>query len=200
MDKQKDAKKRDYELINRIKNGDDQAFEELMKIYHKPVFYTIKRLVGNEQDAEDLTLEVFAKIFFNIDMFTPYSSFSTWLLRVASNYAIDFLRKKRMESVSLIVDNEEEDGKSLIKTLSTEDLNPEENIIKEQNEEQIRMLLDKLPEDVKKILEMRYFENMRYKEISQQLKIPIGTVKARLHRAKKLLNILAKEHFFDKNN
>jgi len=180
----------DYKLIAKIKEGDEKAFEELMNKYYNNVFHTIKRLVKNEQDAEDLTLEVFAKIYYNIDMFIPYSSFNRWLLRTASNYAIDFLRKKKMKDVSETVNK---DDTNIIDLMGSEELNPEENLIKQQQLESLQRIIDELPPKDKEIIKLRFFGDLSYKDIAKKLNVPIGTVKARLHRAKKLLLVLIKK-------
>ena len=92
---------KDFELIDKAKTGDQKAYADLMKRYKKSVYHTLLKMVRNVDDAEDLTIEAFAKAFRNLDKFDPKFTFSTWLFRVATNNCIDFIRRKKLETMSI---------------------------------------------------------------------------------------------------
>ena len=150
-------------------------------------------MVRNVDDAEDLTIEAFTKAFKSLDKFRQDYTFSTWLFRIATNNCIDFIRKKKNVTVSLdgfYVDvNGEESGMDVRDT----QLNPQEETIKLQDEAQMRAIVAKLPPKYRKIVSLRYFEELSYEEIATELDIPLGTVKAQLHRAKELLLDMVKD-------
>lgn len=140
----------------------------------------------------DLTVETFGKAFENIDKYKPDFAFSTWLFRIATNNCIDFIRKKRLKMVSInsMVDDEGDERPLQIKS---DTLNPEETSIKKQQQEQLKIIVDKLPQRYKTLIILRYFEEQSYEEIAQQLDLPLGTVKAQLFRARDLLhNVLSR--------
>ena len=123
----------------------------------------------------------------------PDFAFSTWLFRIATNNCIDFLRKKRLSVVSIdsMVDDEGDERPLQIRS---ETLNPEENSIKKQQNEQLKILIDKLPQRYKTLIILRYYDELSYEEIAQELDLPLGTVKAQLFRARDFLsNMLSKQ-------
>lgn len=181
--------KRDFELVEKAKeHKDDKAFAELMLRYRKPVYHLALKMVRNPNDAEDLTIEAFAKAFKNLSKFNPNYTFSTWLFRIATNHCIDFIRKKRLETFSL--HSAYEDDVSI--ELKDRNLNPQEEAIKQQKIEIMRMIVTKLPAKYQMLVRLRYFEELSYDEISKELGAPLGTVKAQLHRARELLHEMVK--------
>ncbi len=183
----------DFNLVVRAKDGDQKAYAELMQRYKDSIYYMVLKMVNNKDDAMDLTVETFGKAFENIDRYRPDFAFSTWLFRIATNNCIDFIRKKRLNLVSMnaVVDEEGDERPLQIKS---ETLNPEETSIKKQQNEQLKMLVDRLPSRYKTLIMLRYYDELSYEEISQQLDIPLGTVKAQLFRARDFLyNILSKK-------
>ena len=180
----------DFNLVLRAKDGDQKAYAELMQRYKDSIYFMALKMVNNKDDSMDLTVETFGKAFENIDKYKPDFAFSTWLFRIATNNCIDFIRKKRVSLVSInsMVD---EDGDDRPLQIKSDTLNPEETSIKKQQQEQLKIIVDKLPLRYKTLIILRYFEEQSYEEIAQQLDLPLGTVKAQLFRARDLLsNIL----------
>ncbi|KOY84761.1 RNA polymerase subunit sigma-24 [bacterium 336/3] len=176
----------DFKLVELAKNGDQNAFAELMKRYNRSLYHTILKMIRNVDDAEDLTIEAFAKAFKNLDKFKEDFTFSTWLFRIATNNCIDFIRKKKMNTLSISNMFTGEGGEEVGLDIADES-NPQEEAIRSQKIALMQNLVSKLPTKYRKLVTMRYFEEMAYQEIAQELELPIGTVKAQLHRARELL-------------
>jgi RNA polymerase sigma-70 factor (ECF subfamily) len=183
----------DFRLIDKATlDHDEQAFAELMKRYKKPVYHMILKMVRNVDDAEDLTMEAFAKAFKNLQRFKKDYTFSTWLFRIATNNAIDFIRKKRLETMSLDTSFKDDSGEAVTIDVEDNELNPMEETIKSQKIELIRIFVDKLPPKYQRLVKLRYFDELSYEEIAKELEAPLGTVKAQLHRARELMYDLVK--------
>ncbi len=184
------SQKDDLKLIQEISEGSQIAYRKIQEKYYKIVSALIRKMIQNEDDVEDLTQETFIKAFGNIDKFDASYNFSSWLFRIASNHCIDFLRKRRFQTVSIdqSVSNDEDEQYIEIKDDSYQ---PEINVL---NQERITALYDaieKLPDNYRLIIKLRHEEDMDYHQISQKLDLPLGTVKAHLFRARKsLLSIL----------
>ena len=180
---------RDFMLVQRATNGDQRAFAELMGRYRDAIYYMLLKMVNNSSDAEDLTIEAFGKAFKNITQYAPNYAFSTWLFKIATNNCIDFIRKKKASHVSLDHNDEEHEKASM--DLQAPVLDPEESLINDQKIKLMRSVVSKLKPRYRKLIELRYFNELSYEEISVELELPIGTVKAQLFRARELLyNIL----------
>ena len=183
----------DYGLIKRaLGNADQKAYAELLQRYRESVYFVMLRMCNNKDDAEDLTIEAFGRAFKRLNQYTPNFAFSTWLFKIASNNAIDFLRnKKKKFTLSLDTKIENDQGHDYSKGIKSETLDPEENIIKKQKIQHLRVVVDKLKPRYKELVVLRYYEELSYEEIAQKLDLPIGTVKAQLFRARDFLfNIL----------
>jgi RNA polymerase sigma factor (sigma-70 family) len=179
--------KRDYELVTLAIGGDQRAFAKLMELYRDTLFSVIKKMVNNDDDAEDLTIESFAKAFKMLNNYVPKYAFSTWLFKIATNHGIDFLRKQNKIKTLSISTSAENADLSSYDYLRAEMMDPEEKMIGEQSETIILEFIKKLHPDYQQILNLKYFHGFSYIEISEELKIPLGTVKARLFRSKELL-------------
>lgn len=183
----------DFNLIDQAtKKNDEQAYAELMKRYKKPVYHMILKMVRNVDDAEDLTIEAFAKAFKNLKRFKKDYTFSTWLFRIATNNAIDFIRKKKLETMSLDTSFQDDSGENITIDVQDRGLNPQEEAIKSQKIELVRVFVDKLPPKYQRLVKLRYFQELSYEEIAIELEAPLGTVKAQLHRARELMYDLVK--------
>jgi RNA polymerase sigma factor (sigma-70 family) len=183
----------DFRLIDKATiENDEQAYAELMKRYRKPVYHMILKMVRNVDDAEDLTIEAFAKAFRSLSRFKKDYTFSTWLFRIATNNAIDFIRKKKLETMSLDTSFKDESGENVTIDVEDNELNPMEETIKTQKIELIRIFVDKLPPKYQRLVKLRYFDELSYEEIAVELEAPLGTVKAQLHRARELMYDLVK--------
>ena len=180
---------RDYMLVQRATEGDQRAYAELMGRYRDAIYYMLLKMVNNASDAEDLTIEAFGKAFKNITQYAPNYAFSTWLFKIATNNCIDFIRKKKASHVSL--DHTDAEHEKATKDIQAPVLDPEETLINEQKIKLMRSLVAKLKPRYRKLIELRYFNELSYEEIAEELELPIGTVKAQLFRARELLyNIL----------
>ncbi len=179
--------KHDYTLVLRAREGDQSAYAELLERYRDSIFYMLLKMVNNKDDAEDLTIEAFGKAFNRLDLYTPNFAFSTWLFKIASNNCIDFIRKKKKNTLSIDSAIAGDDGDEMYMDLRSEALNPEEATIKLQKERLMREVVQKLKPRYRQLIEMRYFQQLAYEEIADQLDLPLGTVKAQLFRARDLL-------------
>lgn len=176
----------DFHVVCRAKEGDQKAYAELMQRYKDSIYFMALKMVNNKDDAMDLTVETFGKAFENLDKYKPDFAFSTWLFRIATNNCIDFIRKKRINIVSLHSFTDD-DGEERQFEMRSETLNPEETSIRKQENEKLKNIVDQLPLRYRKLIILRYFEEQSYEEIAQQLDLPLGTVKAQLYRARDLL-------------
>jgi RNA polymerase sigma factor (sigma-70 family) len=178
----------DFELIDRaVEQKDQQAFATLMKRYKKAVYFMILKMIRDADDADDLTMEAFAKAFKNLHKFKKDYTFSTWLFRIATNNTIDFIRKKRLKTMSLNNTLTDDGGNSVNIDVEDDENNPQDEFIKSQRIEMVRIFVDKLPAKYRKLVKLRYFDELSYDEIAQELDKPLGTVKAQLHRSRELL-------------
>ena len=180
---------RDIELVKAaLERGDQGAYAELMKNYRDTLYFMMLKMTNNPEDADDLTIEAFGKAFKNLKQYTPDYAFSTWLFRIASNNCIDFIRKRKMnESVSVNLNELTESGDDLADILPSQTRNPEEDIIRQQRIQALREVIDRLKPQYRRLIELRYYEERSYEEISSELNLPIGTVKAQLFRARELI-------------
>ncbi len=185
---------RDYKLVKiAIETGDQKAYAELMHHYRDSLYFMLLKMTNNPHDAEDLMIEAFGKAFKKLDQYTPDYAFSTWLFRIASNNCIDFIRKKRKSAHShLEQSNDNGLSKDLIESLPSTGLDPEEKIIKKQKIMMTRAVVEKLKPHYKTLIELRYFKEYSYEEIAKELKLPLGTVKAQLFRAREFLSNVIK--------
>ncbi len=185
---------RDFALIDLARNqGDDKAYAELMERYRKPLYHTMLKMVKNTDDAEDLTIEAFAKAFKGLAKFKKEYTFSTWLFRIATNNCIDFIRKKKLETLSINSSYKDDNGEEVAIDIKDNNLDPQERAIKSQKVELMQMIVTKLPHKYQRLVELRYFKEYSYDEIAKKIEIPLGTVKAQLHRAKELLYDMIKD-------
>lgn len=185
--------KKDFQLIELAKEkGDEKAYAELMQRYKKPVYHMILKMVRNVDDAEDLTIEAFAKAFRNLKKFNPEFTFSTWLFRIATNNCIDFIRKKKLDTFSINTSFKDDNGDSMDIDIKDFNLNPQEETIKSEKINIIQAIVTKLPPKYQVLVRLRYFQELSYEEIAKEIDAPLGTVKAQLHRARELLYDLVK--------
>ncbi len=174
-----------------LDNADQKAYAELMGRYRDSVYFMLLKMVNNKDDADDLTIEAFGKAFKRLQQYTPNYAFSTWLFKIASNNAIDFIRRKKMITFSIDKTFEDEEGSSMAMDIKASGLTPEETMEKKQKIKLMRDVVEKLKPRYKILVEMRYFEELSYEEISERLELPLGTVKAQLFRVREFLaNIL----------
>jgi RNA polymerase sigma factor (sigma-70 family) len=186
-----DKARNDLLLVDLAKKGDEKAFSNLLNRYRDSIYYMLLKMVNNSSDAEDLTIEAFGKAFRNLDSFTPDFAFSTWLFKIATNNCIDFIRKKQVSPAP--IDQLQDDLDNLTVNIQSDLPDPEETLINDQKIAVLRDIVNQLKPRYRNLIELRYYKEYSYEEIASELKLPIGTVKAQLYRAKSLLyNIFIK--------
>ena len=176
----------DYDMVQLALNGDEKAFARLLRRYKDSIYFMLLKMVNNRNDAEDLTLEAFGKAFRNLHQYSPTYAFSTWLFKIASNNCIDFLRKKKGTYIAIDNNGDQNDSGEQIK-LKTKELNPEEKLIRKQKAILLHKIVRRLKPRYRTLVELRYFREFSYEEISKELDLPLGTVKAQLFRAREML-------------
>jgi RNA polymerase sigma-70 factor (ECF subfamily) len=183
-----DKGRRDLKLINRaLETGDPTAYNELMKLYRDPLYFMLYEKVGDQELAKDLTIESLGKAFKKLHLYVPNYVFSTWLFTVARNHCIDYLRKNKLPTVSIDKMMLDEEGKRTNFDLISDMLNPEQEMEKKQRIAILRQIVDQLKPKYRALVKLRYFKEMTYDEIATTLDVPIGTVKAQLHRSREQL-------------
>jgi RNA polymerase sigma-70 factor (ECF subfamily) len=178
----------DYHLVQKaIHEKDQKAYAELMERYREPIYFMLLKMVNNKDDAEDLTIEAFGKAFRRMHQYTPQFAFSTWLFKIATNNCIDYIRKKRIKAISIDQGFSTEDGDTIEISVKDAVLDPAEAMQKEERIKKMREIVDKLNPRYRRLVEMRYFDELAYEEIAEELNLPLGTVKAQLFRAREFL-------------
>jgi len=186
-----DKARNDLLLVDLAKKGNEKAFSSLMYRYRDSIYFMLLKMVNNASDAEDLTIEAFGKAFRNLDSFTPDFAFSTWLFKIATNNCIDFIRKKQISPTP--IDQLQDDLDNITVNIQSDLPDPEEALINDQKIAVLRDIVNQLKPRYRNLIELRYYKEYSYEEIATELKLPIGTVKAQLYRAKSLLyNIFTK--------
>lgn len=169
--------------IDKAKTGDQVAFTYLLDHYWNEVYGFMLKRTENETDSEDITIETFSKAFDKIATYNPEFQFNTWLIAIAKNVHIDMLRKKK-STVFVEITNEEDQQAYNIADSSP---SAEDELITEQNLSRLLQYIKKLKPHYQEVIQMRYFQEMSYQEIAEQLNEPLSNVKIKLLRAKKLL-------------
>ncbi|WP_298236927.1 sigma-70 family RNA polymerase sigma factor [uncultured Algibacter sp.] len=175
------------EAIKRAKKNDQKAFNYLLDLYWDDVYgFQLKR-IQNENDAEDVTIRAFSKAFDKISTFNESYNFKTWIIAISKNIHIDLLRKEKNSITQVIT----KDNRGIFQVLD-ESPTPEDKLITEQHLAKLLRDIKKLKPHYQKVINLRYFQELSYKEISKELNEPINNVKVKLLRAKKLLaNIIS---------
>src|SRR5258708_6068834 len=177
----------DRTLVGRILEGDRDRFTELVKRYEKRVINYVYRITHRYEDAHDLTQEIFVKVYVALDRFDPKYQFSTWLFRIAQNSAIDALRKKSVSEVSIAARPGDEDSKD--REFADTGISPYRALHNHPLAPAIDTAVRKLPSDYRELIQLRHFAELSYEEIASMKKLPLGTVKNKLFRARNLLKV-----------
>lgn len=175
-------KRSDADIVQAVLEGEIDAFEVLVQRYQKKVYNTVLRLAGHAAEAEDLSQEVFLKLYRGLSSFRGESSFSTYLYRIAANTAIDALRRASPQAISLSAEDEE--GEPYELALSDGEPLPLELLEREERTAAIREAIDALPPHHRAVIVLREIEGMSYQEIARVLSVEEGTVKSRINRAR----------------
>ena len=177
----------DYQLVLAAIGGNQKAYETLMNRYRNSVYHAMFKMVNSTIEADDLTIEAFGKAFGKLPSYAPNYAFSTWLFRIAINNCIDHIRKKRLRTYSMDDTIKSDSHNEFSQTLSNFDPDPEQMMMHDQKIAHIRRLVENLALKYRSMIELRYYEELSYEEIAQEMQLPLGTVKAQLFRAKELL-------------
>ncbi|HET7225304.1 MAG TPA: sigma-70 family RNA polymerase sigma factor [Candidatus Eisenbacteria bacterium] len=176
----------DGDLVRRCLAGDEQAYRELIARYRRQVYSLALRMVRVAEDAEDLTQETFVRMFRALERYDPARPFGAWLHTITARLAIDHIRRRRMRPLPLQA-HDADTGEE--RTIDIEDLGPGPDVLAVHAEEEraARDLIDTLPAHYRVVVAMRHQQDLSYEEIAEALHLPLGTVKARIHRARALL-------------
>lgn len=184
--------------IKKALSGDQKAYENIVNRYKDGLFLMLKKMVYDSIQAEDLVQETFLKAFRALKSYNPEHAFSTWLYKIARNNCIDFIRKKKLQTFSMVVENPIEgfDSGRQREFEDIEAVTPEREIIQKERSNLIQLAIDGLPKKYHEAIVLRHQEDKSYEEIAQLLNVPIGTVKARIFRAREMLKIALKNKIY----
>lgn len=182
-----DKGKRDLALVEKALKGDQLAYAELMEMYRESIYFMMLKMVRSDDDAEDLTIEAFGKAFNRLHQYSPSFAFSTWLFKIASNNAIDFIRKKRIKVTSMDSAYTNDDGDMVSIDVKSSEKDPAEETMHGEKVKHMREIVKKLKPRYRDLIEKRYFDELSYEEIAVDMGLPLGTVKAQLFRARAFL-------------
>ena len=176
----------DDKYVSRAIKGDEKAYQQLVEKYDRALYFHIQKMIKEKELVEDLVQEVFIKAFNNLASYSNEYAFSTWLYRIATNHTIDYLRKKKLQTLSINDPVKTKDGEMEVQ-LPDVSFATDREIIRKQRQTIIHAAIEDLPEKYKMVIEMRHMEEKSYQEISELLDLPLGTVKAHIFRARELL-------------
>jgi len=184
---------RDFQLVRRaLENSDQQAYAELLKNYRDSLYFMMLKMTGDPVEADDLTIEAFGKAFQNLKNYTPDYAFSTWLFKIATNNCIDYMRRKAKVDSAIRV-NKSESAINGTKQMPASNPNPEEQFIAGQKINLMHEIVKKLKPHYQKLVELRYFKELSYAEIVEEIDLPLGTIKAQIFRAREMLFQMLKD-------
>ena len=175
-------------LVRRCLAGDEKAYRELVEMYQGQVFSLALRMVRRREDAEDATQETFVRMFRALERYDTNRPFAAWLMTIASRLCIDQIRRRRVNPVSL---TQQEAGSDEAYEMDIEDPGPGPDEVTSHSEEEKRSndLIQSLPPHYRVVVVLRHQQDLSYEEIAQALNLPLGTVKARIHRAREILKL-----------
>ncbi len=169
------------QLVRQAADGDTKAFEQLVVQYQKPVYNLMMRMVGNADDALDLSQEAFLRVWRSLKQFKFESSFSTWLYKLSSNVCIDFLRQKK-RAKTVVVELPDDASEQMEQPDPTP--GPEESVMRADERERICAAMDELEPEYREALTLCAIHGLSYIEIAEVMDVPVGTVKSRVARAR----------------
>ncbi|MBN1352483.1 sigma-70 family RNA polymerase sigma factor [candidate division KSB1 bacterium] len=176
----------DSDLIKQALGGDQNAYAAILDKYKGPISSLIYRMVKNREETEDLVQEAFIKAFNSLASFNEQYAFSTWLYKIAVNNCIDFFRKKRLRLYSLDKPMESKDGE-VQREFPDTTFAADKLVLSKERSTLIQEAIDSLPEKYRISIVLRHNEERSYEEIAEIMQIPLGTVKARIFRAREML-------------
>ncbi|MEN1785845.1 MAG: sigma-70 family RNA polymerase sigma factor [Bacteroidota bacterium] len=171
------------QIITKAKAGSQIAFSQLLDHFWNEVYRFQLKRTQNENDAEDISIQTFAKAFDKIDTYNEAHSFSTWLIAISKNLHVDLIRKRKRS----ILDEREQGKSAEIHAVLDNSPSAEDELIKEQNLASLLADIKKMKPHYQKVINLRYFNEMSYTEMARELEEPVNTIKVKLLRAKRLL-------------
>ncbi len=171
-------------LIERCKTGDMLAFEEIVHQYERLVYATAYRMLNNHSDAQDVSQEVFIKVYKKLDSYKPTYSFGAWISTITSNTSIDYIRKHKKQSLLSLDKEIEFEDSSVSLTLESNDLSPEQELIQKEKRELIQKAIELLDEESRELIILRDINGIPYNEIADSLDLKLGTVKSKISRSR----------------
>lgn len=182
----------DNRMIDEALGGNQASYEKLMKKYYQLIYNLVYRMISKKEDVEDLTQEAFIKAFNSLKNFDKQFSFSTWLFKIATNNAIDYLRKKKLSTFSIDKQIESDDSDYSFEIPDSEN-KPDKHIMDKEMRKILDEAIESLPPKYKQVIVMRHKGELEYEEIAKELKLPLGTVKAHIFRGRELMNKYLKD-------
>ncbi|MEE9554333.1 MAG: sigma-70 family RNA polymerase sigma factor, partial [candidate division Zixibacteria bacterium] len=176
----------DQALVKMALAGDQKAYKELFDMHRQSIFHIAVKIVRNAEEAKDLVQETFIKAFGSLKTYDSTYRFSTWLYKIAANCSIDSIRKRRIHALSLDKPISTKDGDVQME-VADYTYHPERDLYAKRKRLGIEEAIEELPEKYKEVIVLRHKEDKAYEEIASHLKVPVGTVKARIFRARELL-------------
>jgi RNA polymerase sigma-70 factor (ECF subfamily) len=181
----------DEQLLDAYRNGDGPAFRALIQRHQDDLIRFLLRLTGDRQTAEDVFQETFLQVHISADTFDATRRFKPWLFTIAANKARDMLRKKvRRQEVDLSAPVSRdagarggEGGQTFVDLMEVDVPSPDEGLQDQERDQLVQKAVDRMPPSLKEILLLAYFQRLSYAQIAEELDIPLGTVKSRLHSA-----------------
>jgi len=181
----------DKKFISELKNGDNKAYEKLISMYSKRIYYLCLKMLGNSTDAEDAVQITFLKVYKGINKFEERSELTTWIYKIAVNTCNDMLRKRKNEYVLSQLTANDEQTEDFYYRVADEKENVEDKILKKERERIIYECIGRLPELQRRFIVLRDLEGLTYAQIANVLDMNIGTVKSGISRARgKLLTLI----------
>ncbi len=180
------SSEQDRVLVGRALDGDQMAYNELMEKYRGALSRHVQRMVRKQGEVDDLVQECFIKAFSALKSYSTDYAFSTWLYKIATNHTIDFLRKKKLATMSIDKPIQTRDGEVEYE-LPDITYRPDKHIVEDERKQLIQQAIEQLPEKYHRVIVMRHQQEKSYEEIAMELDLPLGTVKAHIFRARALL-------------
>lgn len=187
-----ESRREDAASIRRALSGDQRAYKKLRQKYHESIHNLIYRMIRDKDEVEDLTQEAFIKAFMSLSSFNDEFAFSTWLYKIATNNCIDYIRRKKLQTFSIDkpVESKESDYTFELPDSTYE---PDQELIDRQRKRLLEDAINSLPAKYRHVIHLRHVEEKEYQEIAAILKLPLGTVKAHIFRAREMLNKYLRE-------
>ncbi|HOV98779.1 MAG TPA: sigma-70 family RNA polymerase sigma factor [Bacteroidota bacterium] len=194
MDREQQRKEDDI-LVRRAKEGDYKSFEALVQKYHRQIVNVSYLIMGNREAAEDATQEVFIKVYNKLSLYSPDTSFFSWLYRMTINTCIDEIRKRKMQKL-ISLDFLTEEGVESLEYPREREL-PSTELHNDEKKEMVNKAMQMLSKEHREVLVLREYVNYGYNEIAETLGISVQAVKSRIFRARAELRTILLKHFKD---